>query len=63
MKINEGKLDRIIRILVGIGILTLALWGPQSRWGYLGLIPLITGLVGFCPMYSLFGVSTCPRQT
>lgn len=59
MKPNEGSLDRILRVLVGIGVLSLAFIGPQTPWGYLGLIPLATGLVGFCPLYALLGVNTC----
>ncbi|GIK49667.1 MAG: DUF2892 domain-containing protein [Hyphomonadaceae bacterium] len=59
MKPNEGSLDRILRVLVGIGVLSLAFIGPQTLWGYLGLIPLATGLVGFCPLYALLGVNTC----
>lgn len=56
---NEGTADRVIRTVVGLGILSLAFWGPQTYWGYLGVVPLVTGLVGYCPMYSLFGFNTC----
>lgn len=59
MKVNEGGLDRILRVLVGAGIVSLAFVGPQTPWAYLGLIPLLTGLVGFCPAYALLGVNTC----
>lgn len=59
MKPNEGSLDRILRVLVGIGVLSLAFIGPQTPWGYLGLIPLATGLIGFCPLYAVLGVNTC----
>lgn len=59
MKPNEGSLDRILRVLVGIGVLSLAFIGPQTPWGYLGLIPLATGQVGFCPLYAVLGVNTC----
>lgn len=62
MKINEGGLDRAIRIIVGAGILSLAFIGPQTPWAYLGAIPLLTGLVGFCPAYALFGINTCPAR-
>ena len=58
MKKNMGGVERIIRIVVGIGILSLAFVGPQSPWAYLGLLPLITGLVGWCPPYALLGIST-----
>lgn len=59
MKINEGAFDRMVRVVAGLGILSLAFVGPQTPWGYLGAIPLITGLVGFCPAYALLGVNTC----
>jgi hypothetical protein len=62
LKRNEGSVDRTIRVLVGAGVLSLAFVGPQSPWGYLGLIPLITGLIGSCPAYQLLGISTCSLQ-
>ncbi|MEP3245627.1 MAG: DUF2892 domain-containing protein [Sneathiella sp.] len=61
MKANEGAVDRILRVLVGIGVLSLAFVGPQSPWGYIGLIPLLTGLVGYCPLYSLLGICTTKK--
>jgi hypothetical protein len=60
MPTNEGNLDRALRVIAGAGILSLAFIGPQTVWGYVGLVPLITGLVGYCPLYSLLGLSTCP---
>jgi hypothetical protein len=62
MRVNEGTLDRVLRVIAGAGILSLAFIGPQTPWGYLGLIPLITGLVGYCPAYALLGISTCPAR-
>ncbi len=59
MKKNIGSVDRIIRIVAGLGILALAFIGPETKWGYLGLIPLATGLIGWCPPYQLLGISTC----
>ena len=61
-KKNEGAVDRTLRVLLGAGLLSLAFVGPQSPWGYVGLIPLATGLIGSCPAYRLFGISTCPLQ-
>jgi len=58
---NIHNVERIIRILAGIGILSLAFVGPRSPWGYLGLAPLLTGLVGWCPPYSLLGINTARR--
>lgn len=60
MKANEGKVDRVIRVLVGVGLLSLVFVGPQTAWGWVGLVPLLTGLLGFCPLYKIFGLSTCP---
>lgn len=60
MKVNEGKLDRIVRIILGLGLLSLVFAGPQTLIGLVGLIPLTTGIVGFCPLYRVFGLSTCP---
>jgi hypothetical protein len=59
MKINEGRIDRVLRVIVGLGILSLAFVGPHTPWAYLGAIPLLTGIVGFCPAYALFGINTC----
>lgn len=62
MKVNEGAIDRVLRVLIGAGVLSLAFVGPQTPWAYLGLIPLITGLVGFCPLYAVLGLNTCPAK-
>lgn len=59
MKTNEGSLDRILRIALGLALLSLALVRPHAAWGWLGLVPLTTGLVGFCPLYRLIGIDTC----
>ena len=58
MKKNIGGVERIVRVVVGIGILALAFVGPKSPWAYLGILPIVTGLVGWCPPYSLLGIST-----
>lgn len=58
-KPNMGAMDRIVRIVAGLGLLAIVFVGPQTPWGYLGLVPLITGLVGFCPAYCPLGLSTC----
>ena len=62
MKKNVGFIDRIIRIVLGGVILSLAFIGPQTPWGYIGLVPLVTGLIGWCPPYTLFGISTCGKE-
>ena len=56
---NEGTLDRALRVVVGLAILSLAFFGPKSPIAYIGLIPLLTGIVGYCPLYHLIGVNTC----
>jgi len=61
MKTNIGNIERVIRIVAGLAILSLAFIGPASPWGYLGIIPLLTGLIGWCPPYALFGISTCGK--
>ncbi len=57
---NEGSIDRALRIALGLGILSQAFIGFRSPWAYLGIIPLVTGALGSCPVYSLFGFRTCP---
>lgn len=59
MKQNIGSIERVIRIVAGAAILSLAFAGPATPWAYLGIIPLATGLIGWCPAYALFGFSTC----
>jgi hypothetical protein len=57
---NEHKVERAVRIVVGLAALAMVFVGPQSWFGLLGLVPLATGLLGSCPLYTLFGISTCP---
>lgn len=59
---NENVIDRILRIVVGVGLLAVAFVGPKTPWGYLGILPLLTGVAGFCPGYRLFGISSCPKD-
>ena len=56
---NEGAIDRVLRVLVGLAVLSLVFIGPKTPLGWIGVVPLITGLVGFCPAYALFGLRTC----
>jgi hypothetical protein len=60
MKANEGSVDRFFRVVIGLGLLSLVFIGPQTMWGLVGLVPLLTGVIGFCPVYTLFGLNTCP---
>jgi len=61
MKQNIGKAERIVRVVVGIGILSLAFVGPRASWAYLGILPILSGLIGYCPPYALFGIDTTRR--
>jgi len=56
---NEGTIDRALRVVVGLAVLSLVFVGPQTAWGWVGLVPLATGLIGFCPLYSILGINTC----
>ena len=55
---NVGRTDRVIRIIIGLTLLSLVRFGPQTDWGYLGLLPLLSGAIGFCPIYALMKIST-----
>lgn len=61
MKINEGTVDRTLRIAAGLGILSLTIVGPKTLWGLVGIVPLLTGTVGFCPLYTALGINTGAR--
>ncbi len=58
MKQNIGRTERVVRVVLGLGILSLAFVGPASAWGYLGLAPVVTGVIGWCPPYTLLGIDT-----
>jgi hypothetical protein len=60
MKINEGSLDRGLRVVAGLALIGLAVAGVIGPWGYIGLVPLLTGAIGMCPLYSVLGINTCP---
>ena len=60
---NVGSIDRVLRIIVGLGVISLTFWGPHTLWGWLGLIPLVTALIGWCPLYALLGIRTCPVKS
>jgi len=62
MKANEGNLDRTLRVVVGLGLLATVFIGPQTPWGWVGLLPLLTGVFGYCPAYTLLGIKTCPLK-
>ncbi|MCB2058970.1 MAG: DUF2892 domain-containing protein [Novosphingobium sp.] len=58
-KTNVGSVDRILRIVLGIVLIALVFVGPKTPWGWIGVIPLVTGLFSTCPVYSLLGIQTC----
>ncbi|MDP2306474.1 MAG: DUF2892 domain-containing protein [Pseudomonadota bacterium] len=57
---NEGTIDRTLRVIVGLVLLSLVFVGPKSLLGLVGLVPLVTGALGSCPIYTLLGIGTCP---
>lgn len=62
MKINVGTVDRVLRIVVGLVLIGLAASGKVGVWGWIGLVPLLTGVFRFCPAYTLLGMNTCPTK-
>lgn len=62
LEMNEGTVDRAIRVVAGLVLLSLTMVGPKTIWGLVGLIPLATGLIGSCPLYTVLGLSTCPMK-
>jgi len=60
MKVNVGSIDRIARIVAGLVLIALAVTGTIGVWGYIGVVPLLTGTFRVCPAYTLLGISTCP---
>lgn len=62
MKKNIHSVERVVRIILGLGLLSMAFIGPANPWFFFGLIPLATGLMGWCPPYALLGISTCPMK-
>ena len=62
MKTNEGTVDRALRVIAGLALIGLAATGHVGMWGYIGVVPLVTGLIGMCPVYSILGINTCPLQ-
>ena len=59
MTTNIGTIDRVVRVIVGLILISLVFVGPQTPWGWIGIVPLATALIGWCPAYSLLGIRTC----
>ena len=62
MTSNVGGIDRILRIGAGVVLVGLAATGTVGAWGWIGVVPLLTGAIGFCPVYALLGMNTCPMK-
>jgi hypothetical protein len=62
MKINVGTTDRVLRISAGLALIVLAATGTVGAWGYIGIVPLLTGIFRFCPAYPLLGMNTCSMK-
>ena len=62
MEKNVGNLDKTLRIVIGLVLISLVFVGPQTPWGWIGIVPLATALVGWCPLYRIIGVSTCKKK-
>jgi hypothetical protein len=62
MKANVGGIDRVLRIVLGLALIALTLSGTIGAWGWIGLVPLATAAMGFCPLYTMLGFSSCPDK-
>jgi hypothetical protein len=62
MKMNVGMIDKVLRIIAGVVLIGLTLMGIIGVWGWIGVIPLVTGVMGWCPLYTIFGMNTCPTK-
>lgn len=62
MQANVGGMDKIARIVVGLALLTMTVVGPKTMWGLIGVVPLATGLLNFCPAYTLLGINSCKTK-
>ena len=62
MKKNVHTIERVVRVALGLAILSLVFVGPKTAWGWFGLVPLATGILGWCPLYVLFGINTCGKN-
>lgn len=61
--VTQHPIERIIRVLVGVALLSLVFVGPQTPWGWIGIVPILTGASGLCPLYTILGISTCPKKS
>jgi hypothetical protein len=62
MQTNVGTIDRIVRAVIGLALIALTLAGTIGVWGWIGVVPLLTAALGFCPLYTMLGFSSCPMK-
>lgn len=62
MVTNVGSIDRVLRVIVGLALISMVFVGPQTPWGWIGVVPLVTALMGWCPAYSLLGIKSCKAR-
>lgn len=62
MKMNVGMIDKVLRIVAGAVLIALTVGGVIGVWGWIGVVPLVTGALGYCPLYQVIGVNTCPAK-
>ena len=60
--VTEHPVERVIRVLVGLGLISLVFIGPKTPWGWIGILTVLTGVTGICPLYTVLGLSTCPKK-
>jgi len=63
MNPNVGSVDKIIRIAAGAGLISLVFIGPQTPWGWIGIVPIATALISWCPLYTIIGLNTCAKKS
>ena len=61
--VSQHPVERVVRVLVGLALLSLVFIGPKTAWGWIGIVPILTGVSGLCPLYTLLGISTCPKKS
>lgn len=63
LNVNEHPIERVVRVVLGVALVGMAAMGTIGAWGYIGVVPILTGAMGTCPLYTLLGFSTCPVKT
>ena len=61
--VTEHPVERVIRVVVGVVLVSLVFIGPKTTWGWIGIVPVLTGATGLCPLYTVLGISTCPKKS